>query len=116
MILLGYIISSHPDMKKSHLKIFEVSLDEDVDATRAELLQMIQTGRLPISERNIEILRPEGETDIRSLINRHSSGAALCILGFHSEQLRHDGENVFLGYEDLGDTLFVNAREVKQIT
>jgi hypothetical protein len=116
MILLGYIISSHPDMKRSHLKIFEVSLDEDVETTRTELLELIHTGRLPISERNIEILSPEEGVDIRALVNKHSAEAALCIIGFHSEQLRHDGEKVFLGYDNIGDTLFINAREIKEIT
>ncbi len=116
MILFGYIISSHPDMRKSHLKIFEVSLDEDVDATRKKLLEMIQSGRLPISERNIEILRPDDKTNIKALVNMHSSNAALCIVGFHSEQLRHDGEKVFLGYDNTGDILFVNARELQDLS
>ncbi len=116
MILLGYIISSHPDMRKSHLKIFEVSLDPDVDATRGQLLEMIRSGRLPISERNIEILGPEDGADIRELVHQHSAEASLCIIGFHSEQIRHDGEKVFLGYENTGDTLFMNAREAKEIS
>ncbi len=116
MILLGYIISSHPDMRKSYLKIFEVSLNEDVDATRKKLIEMIQSGRLPISERNIEILQPVEGTDIKDLVNKYSAEAAISIIGFHSEQIRHDGENVFLGYENIGDTLFINAREVKEIT
>ena len=115
MILMGYIISSHPDMRESHLKIFEVSLDEDVEATRKKLLEMIQSGRLPISERNIEILRPNGGTDIKKLVNQHSAEAALCIVGFHSEQLRHDGKKVFLGYDNTGDILFVNARELQKL-
>lgn len=116
MILLGFIISSHPDMRKSHLKIFEVSLEQDEEATRNKLIEMIQAGRLPISERNIEILRPEGGTDIKALVGEHSADAALCIIGFHSDQLRHDGKDVFLGYEGTGDTLFVNARELQKLT
>jgi len=116
MILLGYIISSHPDMRKAQLKIFEVSLDEDVEGTRKKLLEMIRSGRLPISERNIEILTPDGGTDIKDLVNENSADAALCIIGFHSEQLRHDGEKVFLGYEHTGDTLFVNARKLQKLT
>ncbi|HEC42591.1 MAG TPA: amino acid permease [Bacteroides sp.] len=116
MILLGYIILSHPDLRKSKLKIFEVSQEEDVEATRKKLLELIQAGRLPISERNIEILNPNGGTDIKSLVNEHSADAALCIVGFKLEQLKHDGEQVFLGYENTGDTLFVNARELQKIS
>lgn len=115
MILLGYIISSHPDLRKSQIKIFEVSLDEDVDATRIKLLDMIQAGRLPISERNIEILRPGRGTDIKSLVNQNSADAALTLIGFHSDQLKHHGEDLFLGYDKTGDTLFVNARELQKL-
>jgi hypothetical protein len=116
MILLGYIISSHPDLKKASLKIFEVSLDEDIEETRQKLLEMIQAGRLPISGRNIEILTPNGESDIRSLINKHSADAALSIVGIHTDQLKHEGEKIFLGYENLADILFVNARDLQKLT
>jgi len=116
MILLGFIISSHPDMKRSYIKIFEVSLEEEPDVTREKLVELIQSGRLPISERNIEILRPDEERDIKSLVKQHSDEAALIIIGFHSEQVRHAGEKVFTGYEDTGDILFVNAREKQEIS
>jgi amino acid transporter len=116
MILLGYFISSHPDMRKANLKIFEVSLEDDAEKTRRKLLDLIQGGRLPISERNIEILLPDGKTGIKELVNRHSADAALTIIGFHSEQIRHDGEKVFLGYDQMGDVLFINARDLQQIT
>jgi hypothetical protein len=116
MILLGYIISSHPDLRKATLSIFEVSLDEDVEDTRKELLELIQVGRLPISERNIEILKPNGRTDIKTLVNEHSAEAALTIVGFTADQLRHDGEKVFLGYDKTGDMLFISARELQKLS
>ncbi len=115
MILLGFIISSHPEMRKAHLKVFEITFEDDVDTTRKKLLELIQTGRLPISQRNVEIMRPEEETSIQTLINTHSAEAALTIIGIHSDQVRHDGEKVFSGYEGIGDTLFVNARAKKEI-
>jgi amino acid transporter len=115
MILLGFIISSHPDLKKTYIKIFEVSLEQDPEVTRVKLLELIQEGRLPISERNIEILRPEEVKDIKTLVKQYSSDAALTIIGFHSEQIRHAEETVFTGYEEIGDTLFVNARVKQQI-
>jgi len=116
MILLGYIISSHPDMKKAKLNIFEVSLEEDSEATRLELLDLIQAGRLPISERNIEILNPAGPgSDIRELVKEHSAEAAITLIGITTEQVKHDGEKVFLGYEDMGDVLFLNARELQKL-
>jgi len=116
MILLGFIISSHPEMRKAQLKVFEITFEDDVETTRKKLLELIQTGRLPISHRNVEILRPDEETDIHSLINEHSAEAALTIIGIHSDQLHHDGEKVFMGFEDIGDTLFVNARSKQEIS
>jgi hypothetical protein len=116
MILLGFIISSHPEMRRSHLKVFEVNFEDDVETTRQKLLELIQTGRLPISQRNVEILRPDEETDIKTLISKHSAEAPLTIVGFHSDQIRHDGQQVFKGYEGIGDTLFVNAREKQEIS
>jgi hypothetical protein len=115
MILLGFIISSHPEMRKAKLKVFEITFDDDVETTRKKLLELIQTGRLPISQRNVEILRPDEETDIHSLINDRSAEAALTIIGIHSDQVRHDGEKVFRGFEGIGDTLFVNARSKQEI-
>jgi amino acid transporter len=115
MILLGFIISSHPEMRRASLKVFEVTFEDDVETTRKKLLELIQTGRLPISQRNVEILRPDEETDIHSLISEHSAEAALTIIGIHSDQVRHDGEKAFEGYEDIGDTLFVNARAKQEI-
>ena len=115
MILLGFIISSHPEMRKAKLKVFEITFEDDVETTRKKLLELIQTGRLPISQRNVEILRPDEETDIHSLINERSAEAALTIIGIHSDQLHHDGEKVFKGYEGIGDTLFVNARVKQEI-
>ncbi len=116
MILLGFIISSHPEMRKAQLKVFEITFEDDVETTRKKLLELIQTGRLPISQRNVEILRPDEETDIHSLIKEHSAEAALTIIGIHSNQLNHDGEKVFKGFEDIGDTLFVNARSKQEIS
>ena len=115
MILLGFIISSHPEMRRASLKVYEVTFEDDVETTRRKLLELIQTGRLPISQRNVEILRPDEETDIHSLVREHSAEAALTIIGIHSDQVRHDGEKVFKGYEDIGDTLFVNARAKQEI-
>jgi amino acid transporter len=115
MILLGFIISSHPEMRRASLKVFEITFEDDTETTRKKLLELIQTGRLPISQRNVEILRPDEKTDIHNLISEHSAEAALTIIGIHSDQVRHDGEKVFMGYEGIGDTLFVNARIKQEI-
>lgn len=39
------------------------------------------------------------------LVNQLSFDAGLVILGFRKEQIKHDGELIFQGYEDLGTIL-----------
>ncbi|MCK4678236.1 MAG: hypothetical protein KAT48_08905 [Bacteroidales bacterium] len=115
MILLSYIILGHPDWKKSSIKIFDVCNKPDVEATRENILNLIQTGRLPISSKNVEVIEADEETNVKDIINLHSADAALTLIGFRVGQLKSVGENVFKGYEKMGDVLFVNAHAQKEI-
>ena len=115
MILLGYIINGYPKWRKSQIKIFEISMKESVEETRNKLLNLIHNGRLPITEKNIEIIRSDENADVKKLIVERSVHAGLTLVGFHSEQLKHVGDLIFKGFEDLGDVMFVNARELREI-
>jgi hypothetical protein len=55
------------------------------------------------------------DRNTRTLIAEHSGQAGLTIIGFHSEQLKHDGPKLFEGYNDLGNILFVNSHSQKAI-
>ena len=77
--------------------------------------ELVLTGRLPITAKNIEIIPDLVNVNIKSLINERSSEAGLVILGFREEQVKHDKERVFLDYEDLGTILFVNTHNQKEI-
>ncbi|NOY36472.1 MAG: amino acid permease [Chlorobi bacterium] len=115
MILLGYIITGHPDWRKGKIKLFAISNAESSETVRKNLLEKIKTGRLPISPKNIEILEREKETPMKSLVNKHSFDAGLVMLGFVPEQLKHSRDELFRGYNDAGDILFVNARSEKSL-
>lgn len=115
MILLCYIISGHPFWQKSEIKIFALSMDNNNEEIRETLTTLIHEGRLPISDKNIEIIPSDTESSINSIINHKSTEAGLVLIGFHSEQLRKHGEDVFLGFNDIGDVLFVNASELREI-
>lgn len=115
MILLSYIILGHPTWKKGFIKIFSVCRKNEKESTRKQLLDLIQEGRLPISPKNIEIVVIDDKTSSISLINRKSSEAALTVIGFRGEQLKHDGGKLFLGYDQIGDILFINANKYKEI-
>lgn len=115
MILLSYIILGHPDWKHGDIKIFAIYPKEDLVDERNKIMELIQTGRLPISINNIEVIPKEEERDIKSIINEKSSDADLTILGIRTEMIKHEAEEVFKGYDNIGDVLFVNTNTQKQI-
>lgn len=115
MILLGFIILSHPDWKKGFVKIFSICDKEDVSITRKQLQELVQTGRLPITLSNIEIIAQDEHTSVKSLIKNKSANAGLTIIGFREEQIKHAGSEVFEGFDDMGDILFVNANRKQTI-
>lgn len=114
MILLSYIILGHSDWRKGKIKIFEITQNENIEESRQKLTEIIQSGRLPISPKNIEILVMEENKNFKSLIAEHSKEAGLTMIGFLEEQLKFDS-GIFSGYDDLGDVLFINASELREI-
>lgn len=115
MILLSYIMLAHPDWRKSHIKIFDICKELEVDQVRENLTNLIDSGRLPISHKNIEIIRRDENVSRKALINERSHEAGLTVVGFLGEQLKHDGEELFTGYDGVGNILFVNAHHEAEI-
>ncbi len=116
MILLSYIISSHPDWAKGKIKIFDIVNEEEVDQVRENMLELVKTGRIPITEKNIQIIRKDENVSSKKLISEHSSQAGLCIIGFRAEHVKAYGTDLFMGYDLIGDVLFVNSHRQKEIT
>jgi amino acid transporter len=114
MILLSFIISGHPDWKKSHIKIFDICKPDHYSEVMENNRKLIKEGRLPITEKNIEIIIEEPDTNPRELICENSRDAALTLIGFRGESLKHE-EDVFSGYDELGTILFVNSHNQKTI-
>ncbi len=114
MILLSYIILGHPDWRKGKIKIFEIARKQQVEESKNKLTDLIQSGRLPISPKNIEILEMEENISYKHLINEHSKEAGLTMVGFIEDQIKFDS-NLFSGYDNIGDVLFVNASQHREI-
>ncbi len=114
MILLSYIILGHPAWRKGKIKIFEIARKQQVEESKDKLTELIQSGRLPISPKNIEILEMEENISYKSLINERSKNAGLTMVGFIEDQLKFD-DKLFSGYDDIGDMLFVNASQLREI-
>ena len=114
MILLSYIMLGHPDWKKGKIKIFEIAKKHQIEESKDKLTELILSGRLPISPKNIEILEMEENVSYKSLINERSKDAGLTMVGFIEDQLKFDTK-LFSGYEGIGDVLFVNASQLREI-
>ncbi|MGB1018797.1 MAG: amino acid permease [Chitinophagales bacterium] len=109
MILTAYIILGHKDWKNGEIKIFSLSKVEKLKDHKAELENIIKEGRIPISMNNIEIIANTEGVDSRELINEKSNLADLTIIGFRSAALKRNGEEIFDGYDNIGNILFVNS-------
>ncbi|MDR1880794.1 MAG: amino acid permease [Tannerellaceae bacterium] len=115
MILLGYIIMAHPDWRKSRIKIFITSTAGKSDTVKEELKERIASGRLPITLANIEIVLLGGQQALGEAVAARSKHAGLVILGFHEEIVKGDALRFFGGFQEIGDVLFVNAFQSKEI-
>lgn len=115
MILMAYIIMGHQDWRKGDIKIFAVYPEEELVTQKNKLEDLIESGRLPISKNNIEVISKDDESDVKSIINKNSADADLTVIGFMNEIVKHNGQEVFNGYDALGDILFFNSTNQKEI-
>ena len=113
MILLSYIIIGHRDWKGAVIKIFAISPESTLEEEREKLLDLINEGKLPISPNNISFLSQRDAADPKSIINKKSRDADLTIMGFRQEMINHFGEEIFKGYDDIGNCLFITASAKK---
>ncbi|MEL6276225.1 MAG: amino acid permease, partial [Bacteroidota bacterium] len=111
MIILAYILMGHPDWRQAQIRIFAIFEQSSLDKERQRIYDLIETGQLPISRNNIDVLCRQDDADNREVIARKSGDADLVILGFRDEALKKMKEQVFAGYDGIGNVLFVNAVE-----
>ena len=116
MILLGYIILGHPDWKRGEIKIFAVFPDEEKAKGKADIMNLIHSGRLPISPNNIGVVGYHHELNLKEVINKRSQNADLTILGINTNSMKGHHTEIFDGYDEIGDVLFVNTNVEKVIS
>lgn len=114
-ILLGYIMLGHENWKDATIKIFSIYAEGTIENQKERLLNLIQEGRLPISPSNINLIEKEPSLDIKSIINQYSASADFTLIGFDEEVLERQGTAYFEGYDKLGNILFVNSMNKKEI-
>lgn len=115
MILLSYIITGHPDWKRKSIRIFVICKPDMLEATEKGMADLLNSGRLPITRKNIEIIMQTPEVSSRSLINEKSKEAGLTMIGIKQELMYKQQEQYFSGYNDLGTILFVHSKDQKEI-
>ncbi len=115
MVLLGYIILGHPDWKKAEIKIISLYDEGDYESKRERLDDLVNSGRLPISFNNIRLIKQEKGANYKDMINEYSEDADLTVIGFDDIDVDEQGLDLFEGYDTLGNILFVNAHDYKNI-
>ena len=114
MILLSYILLGHPDWQQAQVQVFAALPRAEVEGTQLEFAQLINEGRLPISEKNIEYIETDTAETFRKLVIEKSFDADLTVIGFDMHGLRTRGPEVFTNHDQLHDVLFVRApRQIK---
>ena len=115
LILLSFIISGHPSWKKSDIKIFDICKASEENNIKNRLKELVNSGRLPISSNNIEVIIENEDVSPKTIINKKSRDAGLTIIGFREEGLKKKKEQLFIGYDEIGTVLFVNSHNQKII-
>lgn len=115
MILLGFIISSHPSWYRSKIQVFRVGEAGESETLYKELNKLIIAGRLPISNKHVTVLEKTGDTPIKEVMREKSSEAGLVIVGLRDESVKTHLQTSLTGFEGLGDILWVNSRASKII-
>jgi len=116
MILLAYILLGHPEWNKGQIKIFAIFRESELNDKRDQLLSLIKSGRLPISPGNVSLIPVTEGQNRKQLIMEKSIDADLTIVGFRHELLKAKGIEIFTGYNDIGNILFVSSQKEKEIT
>jgi hypothetical protein len=115
MILLSFIIQGHPDWKKAKIRVFHICKESEVTEAKRKMDELVLSGRLPITNMNIEIIIQKEDVSPKSIINEKSADAGLVILGFREESMKHQKNELFEGYDQLGEMLFINSFNKKSI-
>lgn len=117
MILLAYIVLGHRDWDSGVIKIFDVLESEKLEDGRSKLQAVVKSGRLPIAPHHVQLIGHDPQVPVKAIINEKSADADLVILGFRGEVLKRGkaGFEIFQGYDQVGNVLFVNTREEKII-
>ncbi len=117
MILLAYIMKGHRDWSGCDITLFAAFDEKDLDRQVAHLNRLIDIGRIPISRKNVQRIPWKKDVDsFEKLVNDHSQGADLVMMGFSLGKLTQQKGEFFTLFGDVKDILFVRAGQSIVIT
>jgi hypothetical protein len=111
MVLMAYILLAHPEWHHAEISMFAAYPGDQANEQTLKLNEMISAGRIPISEKNVEIISTDEQVNFDRLVETRSSKADLVILGFTDERLKEKGIELFQRHPELKDVLFVSAQQ-----
>ncbi len=111
MILLAYILLGHKDWEDAEIRIFAAFPQGEVSEQRRRLKEMIDAGRLPMTEKSLRIIGTDDQVDFNKLVEQRSAAADLVVCGFTDERMREKGPEHFLRHAALRDVLWVQAQQ-----
>ena len=115
MILLGYIILGHPEWKNAKIKVFSIYPKDEFEEYKRRMFDFIESGRLPIAPQNMKMVPQSNDLSSKSIIDERSKNSDLTIIGFRGELAKKKKADTFEGYNNLGNILFVNSINKKEI-
>lgn len=115
MILLGFIILGHPDWKSANIKLFNICSEDDAEKVRKQMIELVETGRLPITSKNVEVIIKDPNRSVKEIICSNSLEAGLTMIGFNENSFNNNNTELFSGYDEIGNILFVHSNGVKEI-
>ena len=106
----------HPSWKKANIKIFNICYAHEIDEIKQNMYELINSGRMPITETNIEIIERDEHISVKEIINQRSIDAGLTMIGFNENTFKVEGDfSFFEGFENIGNVLFVHSNGKKTI-
>ena len=117
MILLAYIMKGHHDWSGCDITLFAAFDEKEMDRQVAHLNKLIDIGRIPISKSNVQRISWEkNKVPYEDLVNEHSEGADLVMMGFSLTKLTEQKGDFFTHFDRIKDILFVRAGQQIIIT
>lgn len=111
MILLGYIISGHPEWDGCDIELYAAFNEDRLEEEVSRLNELIGRGRIPISPKNVNKVPLGKGAKFEELVNRYSEHADLVLTGFSLRKMQADKGEFITGFMNIRDIMFVRASQ-----